>query len=320
MPHPTIHNLPPAAFIQIDLDGVWAVRRCYGLDEGEYLENDPVYEEGIPRFLEILDRKDIKATFFVVGRDALIPKKKEIIWKILKAGHEVGNHSFNHTLGLTRLSDSEIREDIAKTQEALIEAARSQGYPSGWRPVGFRAPGYDIDIRILRILKEMGFLYDASLFPTYWGFLMRLIDGYISGRFFSGKRQYGSFRNGFQSLAPHEIEGIKGLYEIPVSVSPYLRLPFHFGISCIKGFSYFRRIAERFKKKGIPLLYLFHGVDFVDTENIQLLPGKRGQKFFSISYQSRLKMVEGILDYIRENFTIIKTCDYLKPEFTPNVI
>lgn len=300
------------AFIQIDLDGVWAVRRCYGMDEGGFLENDPVFEEGIPRFLDLLEKRDIKATFFVVGRDALIPKKIDMIGRILKAGHEIGNHSYNHTLGLTRLSDAKIREDIEKTQNALIEAATSQGYSKDFHPTGFRAPGYDVDIRVLKILKELGFLYDASLFPSYWGFLMRWIDAYISGRLFSGKRQYGCFMNGFKPPAPHAIGGMNGFFELPVSVSPVLRLPFHFGISCLKGFPYFRRIAEKYNKRGIPLLYLFHGVDFIDTRDIQLVPGKRGKKFFRVSLEDRIKMAERILDYISDNFTITRACDFVK--------
>lgn len=300
------------AFIQIDLDGVWAVRRCYGLDEGGFLENDPVFDKGIPRFLDLLHRKNIKATFFIVGRDALIPKKKEMIGKILKSGHEIGNHSYNHTLGLTKLSDAKIHEDIEKTQNALIEAVSSQGFSKDLFPVGFRAPGYDVDNRVLGILKEMGFLYDASLFPTYWGFLMRWIDLYISGHYFSGKRQYGCFLNGFKSISPHEIKEMKGFYELPVSVSPMLRLPFHFGISCLKGFSYFQQIAEKYKKKGIPLLYLFHGVDFIETQDIQLVPGNRGKKFFRIPLKDKMQIAERILDYISNNFAIVKACEFVK--------
>lgn len=300
------------AFIQIDLDGVWAVRRCYGLDERGYFENDPVFEEGIPRFLALLEKRNIKATFFIVGRDALILEKREMIGRILKAGHEIGNHSYNHTLGLTRLSDAEIREDIEKTQNALISIIKIQNIVDESLPVGFRAPGYDVDRRVLKVLKELGFLYDASLFPTYWGFLMRRIDAYISGRYFSGKRQYGSFMNGFKSLAPQKIKGMNGFFEFPVSVSPVLRLPFHFGISCLKGFPYFQRIAEKYKKRGIPLLYLFHGVDFIDVGDIQLVPGKRGREFFRVSLEHRLKMAERILDYIKENFTILKACDFVK--------
>ena len=51
----------------------------------------PRYTE---RILEILERYDIKATFFVIGVN--IQNYPEPFAKIVAAGHEIGNHSFSH--------------------------------------------------------------------------------------------------------------------------------------------------------------------------------------------------------------------------------
>ncbi|KPL09652.1 hypothetical protein AMJ85_06265, partial [candidate division BRC1 bacterium SM23_51] len=64
----------PVAFIQVDLDGLWAVRRCYGVS-GSPEQDDPVYSHALPALLDLFDRLAVKATFFVVGADA------EVAWK-----------------------------------------------------------------------------------------------------------------------------------------------------------------------------------------------------------------------------------------------
>ena len=302
--------LNPAAFIQIDLDGVWAVRKCYGLPEDEFLERDPVYVEGIPHFLELFKRKGIPASFFVVGRDAQVAAKEIIIGQIIKAGHEIGNHSYDHKLGMTSLSEPEIRENISKAQGAITGIMDRGGWGSEHHPVGFRSPGYDADERVLRAAAELGFLYDASLFPTWWGGAMRLMDAYISGRMLGGKRQYGSFGGGWKPLSPHRVKGTAALWELPVSVSPSLRLPFHFGIALTRGFDYFRRCAEGYIRRGIPLLYLFHGIDFVDARLLKLVPSQRGASFFQQPLEEKLAFAERILDFIAGHFSIQRARDY----------
>ena len=298
------------AFIQVDIDGAWAVRRCYGMPEEPYVENDPVYEQGIPRFLELFRKYGIPASFFVVGRDARIPQKQNRLYEILTQGHEIGNHSDNHTLGLTRLSSREIKLDIQNAQDSISKALLNKGFSKKQMPVGFRSPGYDTDQHLLRVVSELGFQYDATLFPSYWGFAMRGIDSYISGRLFGGKRQYGTFRNGMRSLSPHRIKGLENLLILPVTVSQKLRLPFHFGIVMKLGFSYFRRCIDSYLKKRIPVLYLFHGIDLVDTKDMQLLPSSRGAGFFKTDIKERIKTAEKVLSYIAEYFTITRARDF----------
>jgi len=303
--------LNPAAFIQIDLDGIWAVRKCYGLPEDDYIERDPVYEEGVLRFLELFRRKGVPASFFVVGRDAQVAAKAPVIGQIAKAGHEIGNHSFDHTLGLTRLSELEIRDNISKAQSAITSLLEKGGWGKEHYPVGFRSPGYDADARVLHAAAELGFLYDSSIFPTWWGGAMRLMDAYISGRIFSGKRQYGTFAGGLKLLAPHRVKAAD-LWEFPVSVSPILRLPFHFGVAFLRGFDYFRRCADGYLRRGIPLLYLFHGVDFVDARHLMLVPSRRGASFFNQPIENKLAFAERIIDYIAGNFDVQRARDYLR--------
>ena len=51
-------------------------------------------ERNIDEILEVLDKYDVKATFFVVGN--WIDENKDVVKKIYDRGHEIGNHSCTH--------------------------------------------------------------------------------------------------------------------------------------------------------------------------------------------------------------------------------
>lgn len=69
-----------------------------------------------PLVLDILKKKGVKATFFVVGNR--IEKYPEIAKRIVKEGHTIGNHSYNHA-NFTKLNDEEFREQINKTDTLI---------------------------------------------------------------------------------------------------------------------------------------------------------------------------------------------------------
>lgn len=73
--------------------------------------------------LGILDEKDIKATFFLIGNQ--LEKHQDIGKEIVEAGHEIGNHSYSHPRFLL-VSQSFIAEEIEKT-DVLIRATGHEG-------------------------------------------------------------------------------------------------------------------------------------------------------------------------------------------------
>jgi peptidoglycan-N-acetylglucosamine deacetylase len=106
----------------------------------------------VPRILDLLERHELPATFFVPGHTALV--YPELVRKIRDAGHEIGHHGFVHE-GLSRLEPDREREYLLRGLEALDRVA-------GVRPAGYRAPGVDVSVNTVDILLEHGFLYDAS--------------------------------------------------------------------------------------------------------------------------------------------------------------
>ena len=60
--------------------------------------DDGPIPEITPWVLDLLDKHDIKATFFCVGDN--VRKHPEVYAEVLRRGHRVGNHTFNHLQGV----------------------------------------------------------------------------------------------------------------------------------------------------------------------------------------------------------------------------
>ncbi|MFQ5891265.1 MAG: polysaccharide deacetylase family protein, partial [Candidatus Methanofastidiosia archaeon] len=107
-------------------------------------------EEGVPLILELLERYEVRATFFVTGE--VMERYPEVISKILQ-NHEVGLHGMFHE-DFTLLEKGEKRKRILMAQDAL-EGLSERAY-------SFRAPGHSADTELLNILEELGFNVEAS--------------------------------------------------------------------------------------------------------------------------------------------------------------
>jgi len=99
-----------------------------------------------PGFLKLFKDEGVKVTFFVIGRN--VNKNPAMAKKMLAAGHELGNHTIDHS-NLTKLkTDEEVREKITSTQEAVKKA-------TGVEPKVFRAPYIAHDERTWRVLDAL---------------------------------------------------------------------------------------------------------------------------------------------------------------------
>ncbi|HVQ62184.1 MAG TPA: XrtA system polysaccharide deacetylase [Burkholderiales bacterium] len=108
--------------------------------------------------LELLARRGVRATFFVLGWVAR--KHPEIVRQIVASGHEVASHGMSHRLIYTQ-TPAEFQRETHDAKALLEDQAQ--------KPVlGYRAATYSItrqSLWALDILAEEGFQYDSSIFP-----------------------------------------------------------------------------------------------------------------------------------------------------------
>jgi len=103
----------------------------------------PVYT---PTVLDILDRHNIKATFFMMGRN--VERFPAVAREVLARGHEVGNHSYSHPK-LIFMSPARVREEIERT-DALLRGIGAMG------PIHFRPPHASKFLVLPYVLNQMG--------------------------------------------------------------------------------------------------------------------------------------------------------------------
>lgn len=111
------------------------------------------------RLLDILNRHNTKATFFILGWIA--EKYPEVVKKIHKAGHEIGAHSYAHQL-LFSQTPEEMKLDILKSLKLLEDL-------TGEKISTYRVPGFSITNKTSfawEILAECGITTDSSVFPA----------------------------------------------------------------------------------------------------------------------------------------------------------
>lgn len=71
-----------------------------------------------PKFLDILKEKNIKATFFCIGKQ--IEKHPETFQRIIVEGHSIGNHTYSHSNNTGFLSTSKMIEEIENCDEVIL--------------------------------------------------------------------------------------------------------------------------------------------------------------------------------------------------------
>ncbi len=101
------------------------------------------------RILKLLRQEGVRATFFIVGIRA--KEAPDLIRAILKEGHELGNHTYDHQR-LTALKDHNIRNEIRDT-EVIIQRI----WP-GYRLRFFRPPGGQEQRRVFEIARSLGYI------------------------------------------------------------------------------------------------------------------------------------------------------------------
>lgn len=116
----------------------------------------------VPRLLRLLDRLAIRATFFVPGYTA--ERWPAVVRSIRDAGHEIGHHGFMHEGSRA----GGVEADEATEEARLVRGLEALDAVLGVRPLGYRAPNWEMTYRLPALLARHGFIYDAGLMDSDW--------------------------------------------------------------------------------------------------------------------------------------------------------
>jgi len=219
-------------------------KASFSVDTEKDLHSDSYLgiSSGIKKLVKILDKNQIKATFFVTGE--VLKKYPAIFKKLNDEGHEIGIHGYSH-----RRFDS---LDLREKEEEIENCISVYKKMFKTNPKAFRAPQHSIDNETISLLKKRGFVYDSSICSRNVMLLRHL--------FKSGSNKAQIVRSFFGKSKPYKFSN--GLTEIPRS-SPLLALGgFELKVYPIWLIGLILFMHRTF---GIPLNFVMHSWDLVDT-------------------------------------------------------
>jgi polysaccharide deacetylase family protein (PEP-CTERM system associated) len=216
--------------LTVMLEDYFHVRAFSGLiQRGQWYRFQTRFEQNTLKALDLLDRFDIKATFFALGWVA--DKQPEIIREVARRGHELASRGLYYRTKRP-MTPAEFREDLKRSREALelVSGSRVLGYRAARR---WSSPS---DLWQLDVLAEQGYAYDSSLVPV--------------ARAFRSEP--------WRRFAHKNLCGEKTVWEFPVSTCNILgwRMP-------IAGGNYFRQFPHTLLKHAVEHWHRTYDAPFV---------------------------------------------------------
>jgi uncharacterized small protein (DUF1192 family) len=298
------------ASVSLDLDNKWAYLKTRG---DSAWERFPSYlDTVVPRILQFLKEQKLKVTFFVVGQDAAREENREALARLTAAGHDIGNHSFRHEPWLHLYTVAELRDELARAEDSIEKA-------TGVRPRGFRGPGFSISAAVLRVLKERGYDYDATVFPNLLNPLARAY--FLATTDLSAEEKerrkvlFGSVTDALRPVKPFwwSLDGAR-LLEIPVTTMPIFKLPIHMTYlhylgKYSKGAAslYFRFAMAMCRMTGTELSMLLHPSDFMGREDgadLAFFPA------MTVPVQAKLALLHETVSAIKKQCELLSLREY----------
>ena len=302
--------MKPVASLSLDADNLWSYLYIRGdrawADAASYLPRM------VPRVLDLLGARDLRITFFVIGRDCADDTDAAGFRTIAVAGHEIGNHSYRHQPWLHRYSETELDDELGRAERAIHAA-------TGVQPDGFRGPGYSLSEATLRVLVRRGYRYDASTLPMVIGPIARAV--YFRTAHLDAEQRveraqlYGTWSDGVRPLTPYRFRvGDATMLELPVSTFPGIRVPIHISYllmlathSVRASMAYFAAALAACRRLGVEPSILMHPLDVLSGDEV---PELRFFPGMSLPVTKKLACVERYLDLLARDFRVMSVGDH----------
>lgn len=268
--------------LTIDVEDWFCVRNMREvIPFASWKESEIRVRVGMDFILTELSRRNIKATFFVLGWIA--EKCPAIVSALRSEGHEIASHGYNHQ-PIDKLSPEEFAADLRRSVEVLG--------PQAGRPIeGYRAPSFSITkntLWALDLLAKEGFAYDSSVYPV------RHPDYGIPD-------------------FPRAVTALRGLTEVPMSVFSFMGVPIP-----VSGGGYFRLYPYELTRRMIrgalgqgPVVLYFHPWEFDEGQPRIALPAFRRFRHY-VGLRANREKFRRLLD----DFSVCSIGDLISKEET----
>ncbi|UCE37899.1 MAG: polysaccharide deacetylase family protein [Thermoplasmata archaeon] len=261
------------------------------------VDHFPGSEVGIERFLNIFDKRGLKAVFFVAGKFA--EENEDIIKKIHLEGHEIGCHGYSHGLDTSEnfvdMKAHEQKKRIIKSSEILMNI-------TGQDVKVFRAPFAKANHITINVLEELGYESDSSVTSMRFDFGMGV--GNNLRAFFAARKPYHPSKNNLFKKGDSKILEVPiSAFVVPLTMSA-LRT---FGA---KEVNYLFNMSSHFFD---PVVFYMHPWEVMEMDEIRLWEGlpKRHKRNRGVK---ALSCLEKFLDYVDSKSRFILFQDILEGE------
>lgn len=144
---------------EVASDTIRSIGRGHAPREVALTFDDGPWPGSTERILNVLGRYHVHATFFMIGTQA--ERYPRLVREVGAAGHEIGNHSFDHPRAFDGLSSEQVTAEVSLANEALTFR--------GTTPTLFRPPDGSFDADVLMQARELGMrTVTWSLDPEDW--------------------------------------------------------------------------------------------------------------------------------------------------------
>ncbi len=266
--------------LSVDVEDWFQVENLkQAIDKESWDKKTSRVERNIDLILELLDQRNTKATFFILGWIA--ERHPLVIKKIHNEGHEIACHGYGHDL-VTHLTNDKFRQDVSLTKNILENLI-------GEEVIGYRAPNFSITDWSIEILISLGFKYDSSLFPIV------------------GHSRYGKLK---KVTIPNKsiFELQNGFYQVMLSYLDIggLKVPWAGGL-------YFRLIPYELFKRGIEKITEQKGLYIFYIHPWEFDPGQPKVNNIKLNYKLRhytnLKTTESKFKRLLKDFNFYRIKD-----------
>jgi peptidoglycan/xylan/chitin deacetylase (PgdA/CDA1 family) len=285
--------------------------------------DDPTFFSIADRFLKFSEKYDFKYTIFVIGKDLENPAVAKVVKEWQDQGHEIGNHTYNHKPDFGSLSYEETAREVIESHDIIRSACKQD-------PKGFIAPGWAISKNLIKILIEKNYLYDTSLFPSWFMYIAQMK---FLWNFKWDKRRFEIFKrtdytaNLLGNSQPFFSDGNALYYSedpgrlliLPLPVTKKVKIPcWHTMNFILPSFMYDYSLNRSLKSKYF--YYLVHPTDLMDLNDVPEIYRKKVQVLerINVPLTKKIDMMEKALLKIKKHSSRMVTLAEMSGEIYGN--